>query len=76
MGDPGAVVAVAGLADLVGPHLLQRLFVGLRVVLDRDLRGHAADGVDAAAVAGLDRQQRVGAHEVRGHRDLRRGRAW
>ena len=41
-------------------HLLQRRLVGLRIVLDRDLRRHAAHGVDAAAVAGLDHQQRVG----------------
>jgi hypothetical protein len=41
------------------------------VVLDRDLRRHAAHRVRAAAVAGLHQQQRVGAHERRGHRHLR-----
>jgi hypothetical protein len=45
VGDPGAVVAVACLALLVGAHLGERLVVGLRVVLDRDLRRHAAHGV-------------------------------
>ena len=69
MGDPGAVVAVAGLALLVGPHLREGLLVGDRVVLDRDLRRHAADRVRAAPVARLDREQRVAAHEVGGHRD-------
>ena len=60
VGDPGAVVAVAGLALLVGAHLRERLLVGRRVVLDRDLGRHAADRVRVARVAGLDRQQRVG----------------
>ena len=34
--------------------LRERRLVGLGIVLDRDLRGHAAHGVNAAAVAGLD----------------------
>ena len=53
MRDPGAVVAGAHLAQLVGAHLVERRVVGGRVVLDRDLRGHAAHGVGAAAMAGL-----------------------
>ena len=57
--DPGAVVAVRRLALLVGLHLRERLVVGGRVVLHRDLRRHAAHRVDVAAVAGLDQQQRV-----------------
>ena len=36
-----------------------------------NLRGHAAHRVRVAPVAGLDQQQRVGAHEGRRHRDLR-----
>ena len=39
---------------VVRAHLAERLFVGVRIVLDRDLRRHAADGMGAAAVAGLD----------------------
>ena len=35
--------------------------IGCRIVLDRDLRRHAAHGVDAAPVAGLDQQVHVGA---------------
>ena len=45
--------------------------VGDRVVLDRDLRGHAAHRERAAAMAGLDQQLRVRPQEVRRHRHLR-----
>ena len=69
--DPRAVAAVGGFAQLVRAHFLDRSRVRGRVVLDRDLRGHAAHRVRAAAVAGLDEQQRVSAHERRGHRHLR-----
>ena len=68
--DPGAVVPVARLALLVGAHLGERFLVRLRVVLDRDLRRHAAHREGAAAVAGLDQQLRVRAQEVRRHRHL------
>ena len=53
-------MTVAGLALLVGAHLRERLFVGVGVVLDGNLRRHAADGVRAAAVASLYRQQAIG----------------
>src|SRR6185312_5736765 len=43
----------------------------LGVGLDGDERGHAAHGVDAATMAGLDAELGVAAHEVRGHGDLR-----
>ena len=56
MGDPGAVMAVAGLALLVGAHLGEGRLVGLRIVLDRNLRRHAAHGEGAAPMAGLDQQ--------------------
>ena len=42
-----------------------------RIVLDRDLRRHAAHRKRPAPVAGLDAQQRVRTHEMRRHRDLR-----
>ena len=74
MGDPGAVVAVAGLALLVGADLGERRLVGFGVALDRDLRRHAAHGEGAAAVAGLDEQQRIGVEERLAHRHFRRGR--
>ena len=60
MRDPGAVVAVGGLALLVGAHRGDRLLVGDRIALDGDERGHAAHGADAAAVAGLDQQLGIG----------------
>ncbi len=69
--DPGAVVAVGRLALLVRLHLGEGLGVGGLVVLDRDLRRHAAHRVDVAAVAGLDQQLGVALHEVRGHRHQR-----
>jgi NO-binding membrane sensor protein with MHYT domain/signal transduction histidine kinase len=48
MRDPGAVMAVAGLALLVGLDLGEGGLVGGRIVLDRDLRRHAAHGEGAA----------------------------
>ena len=71
MRDPGAVVAVRRLALLVGLHLGERLGVRRFVVLDRNLRRHAAHRVDVAAMARLDQQLRVALHEVRRHRDQR-----
>ena len=75
MRDPGAVVAGADFAQLVLAHFFERRFICRRIVLDRDLRRHAAHGVDAAAVARLDQQVDVGLQEVPVHGDLRRGRA-
>ncbi len=75
MRDPGAVVAVGGLALLVGAHLGEGGLVGGRVVLHRDLRRHAAHGEGAAAVAGLDQQQRIGGEEGRAHAPWPSGRA-
>ena len=56
MRHPGAVVARPHLAQLVCAHLLERRLVRRRIVLDRNLRRHAAHRVDAAAMAGLDQQ--------------------
>ena len=70
MRHPGAVMAVAGLALLVGMDAAHRLVVGLRIVLDRNLRRHAAHRMHFAAMAGLDHELAVGAQEVRGHADL------
>ena len=71
MGDPGAVMAIARLALLVGAHLGEGGLVGGGVALDRDLRGHAAHREGAAAVAGLDQQQRIGVEERLAHRHHR-----
>ena len=64
MRDPGAVMAVARLAQFVGAHLLHRRLVSRRIVADRDLRRHAAHRVNVAPVAGLDQQQTVAAQKV------------
>ncbi len=71
MRDPGAVVAVGGFALLVGADLRERSLVRFGIRLDGDEGGHAAHGVDAAAMAGLDAELGIAAHEVRGHGDLR-----
>ncbi len=65
--DPGAVVAVGRLALLVGPDPREGGLVGGGVALDRDLGRHTAHGEGAAAVAGLDQLQRIGAQEGLGH---------
>src|SRR6266566_9399862 len=70
MSHPGAIMTIGGLAPLVGAYTLQRLFVGLGIVLDGDLGRHAADGVDVTAMAGFDREQGIGTQEVRGHGHL------
>ena len=76
MRDPGAVEAVAGLALLVRAHLRRaRRSFDLGVAAVRDERGHAADRVRAAPVAGPHEQLGVRPHERHRHRDLRRGRA-
>lgn len=59
----------ARLAQLVGPHAVHGAVIGVLVVLDGDLGGHAAHGVDAALVAGLDEELDVGVHEGDGHGD-------
>ena len=70
MRNPCAVVAIAGLALLVGADLGESFLVGYGIGLDGDICGHAAHGVDVAVVAGLDGQLGIAAHEVRGHGDL------
>jgi hypothetical protein len=71
VGHPGAVEPVGGLALLVLADLHERPLVNLGVLPAGDERGHAADGVGTAPVAGLDEELRVGAHEAGGHGDLR-----
>ena len=46
-------------ALLILTHLIQSLFIRDGIVLDGDLRGHAAHGVNAAAVAGLNQQLHI-----------------
>ncbi len=71
MRDPGAVVAGVRLAAFVLGDFRHGARVGLGIVLDRDLRGHAAHGVDAAPVTRLDQQVRVRLQEAPRHRDQR-----
>ena len=71
MGDPRAVEAIARLALLVLAHLGQGVGRDLRLASVGDEGAHAAHRVRAAAVARLDQQLRVGAHERHGHRHLR-----
>src|SRR5258706_12020676 len=58
---------IGGLAPLVGAYTLQRLSVGMGIVLDGYLGRHAANGVDVTAMAGFDGEQGIGTQEVRGH---------
>jgi hypothetical protein len=53
---PGAVAAIGDLAQLVLAHLLDRGFIRRRIILDGNLRRHAAHRRRAAPVAGLDQQ--------------------
>ena len=55
-------------AQLVLANLGQRNLVDLGIAAARDQRRHAADGMRAATVAGLDQQLRIYAHERHGHR--------
>ena len=67
MRDPGAVVPGRDLAPLVRAHLARcAASLAAGIVLDGDLRRHAAHRVDAAAVAGLDQQLGVGLAGTRG----------
>jgi hypothetical protein len=59
------------LPALVGAHGRDRPLGGLGVVAARDERRHPAHRVCAAAVARLDQQLRIRAHERDGHRDVR-----
>ena len=70
MRHPGAVIAVAHLALLVGAHLGECGFVRGLIVFDRNLRRHAAHRERAAEMTGLHQQRRVGAEERLAHHHL------
>ncbi len=67
MADPGTIMPVARLALLVLAHLEHGQFIGRRIILDGDLRRHAAHGMHTAPVAGLDQQQRIRLQEMGRH---------
>ena len=70
MGDPRAVVAFAHFPQLVGAHLVERRIVRTRIVLDRNLRRHAAHRVRAPPMARADQKLCVRPQERRFHRHL------
>ena len=70
MRHPGAVVAGPHFAQLVLADFVERPLVGFGIVLDGDLRRHAAHGMNSAPVAGLDQQLHVRAQEMPVHGDL------
>ena len=50
--DPSTVVAIRDLAEFVRANLVHGDLIGLRIILDRDLRGHAAHCGNASPVDG------------------------
>ena len=71
MCDPGAVVPLPHLAQLVLAHLFERLRVERRVAFDGNLRRHASQGVNPAAMTGADHQLGVALEERLLHGDAR-----
>lgn len=49
VGDPGTVVAIRDLAELVGTDLLHSYFVCFEVIFDRNLRRHSTHSGDFAS---------------------------
>ena len=70
VGNPGTVVPVLDFAQLVLPDLAHRNLVRLGIILDRDLRAHAAHRSDLAPVARLDEEANVCVHERHFHGDV------
>ena len=70
MGHPRPIVTGFDLAQFIGANFIHRQLVGGRVVLNRHLRRHAAHGVYAAAVTGLNQQIHVRLQEVPVHGDF------
>ena len=68
-------MAVGGFALLVGAHLGEGGLVGGRSFFTGICAAMPPMREGAAAVAGLDQQQRIGGEEVRAHHHGRRGRA-
>src|ERR1700678_4350522 len=68
MRHPSAVVAGAHFAQLVVAHLFKCARVCFGIGPDRDLRGHATHGVDAAAMASADEKVDVGLEKMLFHR--------
>ena len=64
-------MASPDLSKLVRLHTLHSFLVRHRIILDRNLRGHATHGVDASSMASLDQKLDVSIHERHRHGDLR-----
>ena len=71
MGDPCSIVPGFYLAQFVGSHLFERLFIGGGIVANRNLGRHAAHGVNTAPVASLNQEFNVGTQERTFHGDER-----
>ncbi|CAM3894197.1 hypothetical protein ALPO108162_11555 [Alicyclobacillus pomorum] len=69
--DPRAIVPIRGFPNFIHAYLFQRFLVGDGIVLDRNLSGHAANGVRVSLVARLNGQQRIRPHARRRHRHKR-----
>lgn len=61
------IMAGAHLPQLVRAHAIHRLVVRLLVILDRNLRCHAAHGVHPTLMARLDQQLHIRIHEWHRH---------
>ena len=68
--DPGAVMAVRHLTELVRADLVHGDLVRLGVVLDGNLSGHAAHSGNTSPVARLDEEADIGIHEADFHSDV------
>ena len=71
MRDPRAVVSVARFAFFIGTHFRERLLVGRRIVLHRNLGRHSAHREGVSPMTCLDAEERIRAHEMRRHRNER-----
>ncbi len=70
VGNPGTIVSVGHFTGFIVPDFLQGCPVPVRIILYGNLGGHPPDGMGPPAMAGLNRQQRIGVHAVSCHGNL------
>ena len=70
MSHPGTITAVGHFTQLVGAYFFHRRFIGCRIILDRDLCGHAAHRKRLTLMAGLHEREGIRAQERCHHRHL------
>lgn len=68
--NPGSVMTGSDLAKLVSTDFVHSDFVGLGIIFNGDLRGHATHSSDLAPMASLDEEPDIGVHEMYGHSDI------